>query len=312
VSFLLVFIRDIHLFVYDTNMSSSVAIKLAQKIKAMRAIQLNINKRMLEGQFQIPIHLAIGHEAVSACLAEVFSPSDKLLLTHRNIHFQLAFGATEEQLTNEYMLKPSGLASGKLGSMNLMNPNTGNIYTSNILGNNFSVALGIAFSLKLKKQDGVVWIITGDGAIEEGAFYESVLIASSLKLPIIFVVENNKWSLGTSILERRIEIDLYKFADSMKVGFQSLKDNDINNYLNTMQKTRKIVAVSSQPQVLEVEVHSLGGFYVAEDQDSKRYINYHAGAIKIEPDENGIFEKNSTDPVFTSLENLNTGNSSWN
>jgi TPP-dependent pyruvate/acetoin dehydrogenase alpha subunit len=309
VSLLSVFIRDIHLFVYDIDMSSSVAIKLAEKIKAMRAIQLNINKRMLEGKFQIPIHLAIGHEAVSACLAEAFSPSDKLLLTHRNIHFQLAFGATEEQLTNEYMLKPSGLASGKLGSMNLMNPKTGNIYTSNILGNNFSVALGIAFSLKLKKQNGVVWIITGDGAIEEGAFYESVLIASSLKLPIVFVVENNKWSLGTSILERRIEIDLCKFADSMKVGFQSLKDNDINNYLITMQKTREIAEVTTQPQVLEVEVHSLGGFYVAEDQDSKRFINYHAGAIKIEPDENGIFEKNSTDPVFTSSENLKTGDS---
>ena len=305
--FLSRFIRDTHLFVYDTNMNSSVASKLAEKIKAMRAIQLNINKKMLEGHFKIPIHLAIGHEAVSACLAEAFSPSDKLLLTHRNIHFQLAFGATEEQLTNEYLLKPSGLASGKLGSMNLMNPNTGNIYTSNILGNNFSVALGIAFSLKLKKQDGVVWIITGDGAIEEGAFYEAVLIASSLKLPIVFVVENNKWSLGTSILERRTEIDLYKFADSMSVGFQSLKDNDINNYLTTMLKTREIVAVTTQPQVLEVEVHSLGGFYVAEDQDSKRYINYHAGAIKIEPDENGIFEKNSTDPVFTSLENSNKG-----
>jgi TPP-dependent pyruvate/acetoin dehydrogenase alpha subunit len=296
-----------HLFVYNNNMNSSVASKLAEKIKAMRAIQLNINKKMLEGQFKIPIHLAIGHEAVSACLAEAFSPSDKLLLTHRNIHFQLAFGATEEQLTNEYLLKPSGLASGKLGSMNLMNPNSGNIYTSNILGNNFSVALGIALSLKLKKQGGVVWIITGDGAIEEGAFYEAVLIASSLKLPIIFVVENNKWSLGTSILERRTEIDLYKFADSMNVGFQSLKDNDINNYLSTMLKTREIVAVTTQPQVLEVEVHSLGGFYVAEDQDSKRYINYHAGAIKVEPDENGIFEKNSTDPVFTSLENSNRG-----
>jgi TPP-dependent pyruvate/acetoin dehydrogenase alpha subunit len=101
--------------------------KLAQKIKVMRKIQLNINKKMLEGQFKIPVHLAIGHEAVAACLAEAFSSSDKLLLTHRNIHFQLAFGATEEQLTNEYLLKPSGLASGKLGSMNLMNPNTGNI-----------------------------------------------------------------------------------------------------------------------------------------------------------------------------------------
>ena len=282
--------------------------KLAQKIKVMRKIQLNINKKMLEGQFKIPVHLAIGHEAVAACLAEAFSSSDKLLLTHRNIHFQLAFGATEEQLTNEYLLKPSGLASGKLGSMNLMNPNAGNIYTSNILGNNFSVALGIALSLKIKKQVGVVWVITGDGAIEEGAFYEAVLIASSLNLPIVFVVENNKWSLGTSISERRTEIDLSKFVDSMNVGFQSLKDNNINDYLSTMLKTREIVAVTTQPQVLEVEVHSLGGFYVAEDQDSKRYVNYHAGAIKIEPDENGIFEKNSTDPVFTSLENSKTGN----
>lgn len=281
--------------------------KLAQKIKVMRKIQLNINKKMLGGQFKIPVHFAIGHEAVAACLAEAFSSSDKLLLTHRNIHFQLAFGATEEQLTNEYLLKSSGLAAGKLGSMNLMNPNAGNIYTSNILGNNLSVALGIALSLKLKKQVGVVWVITGDGAIEEGAFYEAVLIASSLKLPIVFVVENNKWSLGTSISERRTEIDLSKFADSMNIGFQSLKDNDINNYLSTMLKTREIVAVNTHPQVLEVEVHSLGGFYVAEDQDSKRYVNYHAGAIKIEPDENGIFEKNSTDPVFTSLKYSKTG-----
>jgi TPP-dependent pyruvate/acetoin dehydrogenase alpha subunit len=288
-------------------MIAPVKSKLAQKIKVMREIQLNINKKMLGGQFKIPVHLAIGHEAVAVCLAEAFSSSDKLLLTHRNIHFQLAFGATEEQLTNEYLLKSSGLASGKLGSMNLMNPNAGNIYTSNILGNNFSVALGIALSLKLKKQVGVVWVITGDGAIEEGAFYEAVLIASSLKLPIVFVVENNRWSLGTSILERRTEIDLSKFVDSMNVGFQSLKDNDINNYLSTMLKTREIVAATTQPQVLEVEVHSLGGFYVAEDQDSKRYVNYHAGAIKIEPDENGIFEKNSTDPVFTSLKYSRTG-----
>ena len=288
-------------------MIAPVESKLAQKIKVMRKIQLNINKKMLEGQFKIPVHLAIGHEAVAACLAEAFSSSDKLLLTHRNIHFQLAFGATEEQLTNEYLLKSSGLASGKLGSMNLMNPNAGNIYTSNILGNNFSVALGIALSLKLKKQVGVVWVITGDGAIEEGAFYEAVLIASSLKLPIVFVVENNSWSLGTSILERRTEIDLSKFVDSMNVGFQSLKDNDINSYLSTMLKIREIVTATTQPQVLEVEVHSLGGFYVAEDQDSKRYVNYHAGAIKIEPDEDGIFEKNSTDPVFTSLKYSKTG-----
>lgn len=290
-------------------MNPSVESKLAKKIKVMREIQVSINKKMLEGQFPIPIHLAIGHEAVSACIAEVFSPQDKLLLTHRNIHYHLAFGATEEQLTNEYMLKPSGLASGKLGSMNLMNPQAGNIYTSNILGNNLSVALGVAFSIKIKKQDGVVWVITGDGAIEEGAFYEAVLFASSLRLPIIFVVENNGWSLGTSISERRAQIDLCKFAGSMNVEFQTLKDNDINDYLNVMSRIREIVVATNQPHVLEIEVHSLGGFYVAEDQDSKRYINYHAGAIKTDPDKNGIFEKNNTDPVFANLRISNVGTS---
>ena len=290
-------------------MNSSVESKLTEKIKVMREIQLNINRKMLEGQFQIPIHLAIGHEAVSACIAEVFLPQDKLLLTHRNIHFHLAFGATEEQLISEYMLKPSGLASGKLGSMNLMNPKAGNIYTSNILGNNFSVALGVALSIKIKKQDGVVWVITGDGAIEEGAFYEAVLFASSLKLPIVFVVENNGWSLGTSISERRAQIDLRKFAGSMNVEFQTLKDNDINDYMSVMSRIREIVAATNQPHVLEIEVHSLGGFHVEEDQDSKRYINYHAGAIKTDPDENGIFEKNNTDPVFANLKISNLGTS---
>jgi len=288
-------------------MEKSELVRIASLIAGIRKVQLNVNKKMFEGQFKVPIHLAIGHEAVAVCVAEVFSPKDKLLLTHRNIHFQLAFGATEEQLMDEYMLKASGLASGKLGSMNLMNPNVGNVYTSNILGNNLSVALGIALSLKLKKEYGVVWAVTGDGAIEEGAFYEAALIASSLKLPIVFLIENNGWSLGTSISERRIDIDLCKFADAMNLGYNLLKDNDINNYLCTMLNVREIAAANNQPQFLEVKVHSLGGFYVTEDQNSTRYINYHSGVIKIEPDEKGIFEKNSNDPVFASLKYSKTG-----
>jgi TPP-dependent pyruvate/acetoin dehydrogenase alpha subunit len=284
-------------------MNASIETKLREKIRVIRKIQLNINKKMRQGQFKIPIHLAIGHEAVSVCVAEVFLPQDKLLLTHRNIHFQLAFGATEEQLTNEYILKSSGLASGELGSMNLMNPKAGNIYTSNILGNNFSVALGVALSIKIKNLDGVVWVITGDGAIEEGAFYEALLFASSIRLPVIFVVENNGWSLGTSISERRTEIELSKFVDSMSVGFQSLKDNDIKEYMSVMTRVREIVVTTNQPYVIEIEVHTLGGFHVAEDQDSWRYINYHAGAMKTDPDENDVFEKNNSDPVFVNVRN---------
>ena len=288
-------------------MNSSVESKLANKVKAIREIQLNINRKMLEGQFRIPIHLAIGHEAVAVCLAGVFGPQDKLLLTHRNIHFHLAFGATEEQLTDEYLLKPSGLAAGKLGSMNLVNPKKGNIYTSNILGNNFSVALGTALAIKVKKQGGIVWVITGDGAIEEGSFYEAVLFASSLKLPVVFVVENNEWSLGTSISERRVRINLDRFASSLTVKFQSLKDNNIVDYFNVMSRIREALVTNSQPYILEIAVNSLGGYHVTEGEGSKRYINYHSGAIRTKPTEENILEFNTSDPIFVVLNNTDTG-----
>ena len=285
-------------------MDATVESKLSNKMKAVRGIQLSINKKMIEGQFRIPIHLAIGHEAVAVCLAEVFRPQDKLLLTHRNIHFHLAFGATEEQLTDEYLLKPSGLASGKLGSMNLVNPKIGNIYTSNILGNNFPVAIGIALAIKMKKQDGIVWVITGDGAVEEGSFYEAVLFASSLKLPIVFVIENNQWSLGTNISERRVQIDLDRFASSLNVDFQSLKDNNIVEYFNVMSRIREVLVTNSQPYILEIEVNSLGGYHVTESEGSERFINYHSGAIRTKPVEDDIFEHNTSDPIFAVLSDI--------
>ena len=281
--------------------------KVAKEIKRSREIQLEINRMIISGEFKIPIHLAIGHEAIASSLVHAISPGDKLLFTHRNIHYHLALGASKEELINEYLLAPSGLAGGKLGSMNLMNPATGNIYTSNILGNNLAVSLGIGMASKVRHLEEVVWVITGDGAIEEGVFYESVLLASSAKLPIIFLVENNEWSLGTSISERREEIDLKGFAESISVRYSHLSKNDPSDYISQLKIVRDSVVSFNQPCIVEVEVHSLGGFYKQEDLGSKRYVNYHAGAIRFEPDSDNIFERNSNDPMFVVLNDLAGG-----
>jgi TPP-dependent pyruvate/acetoin dehydrogenase alpha subunit len=261
---------------------------------------------IIAGEFQIPIHLGIGHEAIATSLVKVLDSKDKLLLTHRNIHYHLALGASKNELINEYSLKESGLAGGRLGSMNLMNPKAGNIYTSNILGNNLAVSLGVGMASKIRGDGSVTWAITGDGAIEEGIFYESVLFASSVGLPIVFLVENNEWSLGTSIAERRTEIDLKTFARSMSVDYLHLSENDPDNYVSKLETARSNVAQSGRPLIIEVIVHSLGGFY-KEEIGNKRYINYHAGAIRLEPDFNNVFERNSSDPMFVVLEDLKHG-----
>ena len=82
-------------------MNQQLAIKLANKICELRSIQLEINRSIISGEFLIPIHLAIGHEAIAVSVGEVLESADKLLLTHRNIHYQLALNATKDQLYSE-------------------------------------------------------------------------------------------------------------------------------------------------------------------------------------------------------------------
>ena len=290
---------------YDAS-TMNVTNELSKGIQSLRSIQLKINESIIKSIFPVPVHLGLGHEAVAVAVVAALESTDQILLTHRNIHFQIALGATQQELEDEYLLKSSGLAEGKLGSMNLMNPEKGNTYTSNILGNNLAVALGLGLGAKVSVTGGVIWVITGDGAIEEGIFYESLLIASSLELPIVYVIENNGWSLATTIEERRVQLDLAQLTKSLSVSYSRLQDNNPHEYLKHLQTVRENVANQMTPHVVEIFVHSLGGFIMDEGKESQRYINYHAGAVRVEPDNNGVFEENSMDPLYVVLEDLKT------
>ena len=93
--------------------------------------------------------------------------------------------------------------------MTMRNLNAGVIYSSSILGNNIPVGLGISSSLSSNR---VAWIQTGDGAIEEGVFYESLVFSKARSLPVVFILEDNNWSLGTS-KERRYAIDIQGYVN---------------------------------------------------------------------------------------------------
>lgn len=272
---------------------------------SLRRIQLAINKDIGEKKFDIPVHLALGHEALAISIVESMGSHDQILLNHRNIHYQIALGATYEQLFAEYSLSPEGLAQGNFGSMNLISPKSQNIYTSNILGNNLSVALGVAQSLKVQGESGATWVVTGDGAIEEGAFYESLLCASSWKLPIMYVIENNQWSLGTDIKSRRTEIDLASFSNSLGAEFLQLRGNLLTDYLELLAGARS-VALMGKPIVIEAHLETLGGYYV-EESNGARYINYHAGGAKLDHSNDVIVEDNS-DPVYVNSRNASGQN----
>jgi pyruvate dehydrogenase E1 component alpha subunit len=256
-----------------------------------------VNQFINEKRFPIPVHLALGHEAIALALSEVKSLNDQLLLNHRNIHYHLALGATLEELVAEYSLQREGLSQGKYGSMNLWASRYGNSYTSNILGNNLAVALGISKAALIKENNTVTWVITGDGAIEEGAFYESLLCAKSWNLPIVIIVENNRWSLGTEIEARRIPIQLEAFANSMHVDYHLLKGNDVLEYIATLG-TAKLDALGGRVTIVEVELVTLGGYFIEEAQSKNRYINYHAGTAKINSEYSEYIAADTSDPLY--------------
>jgi TPP-dependent pyruvate/acetoin dehydrogenase alpha subunit len=278
------------------NYDSNIAMRIIQS----RYSQLYINELLKKKYFKIPVHLALGHEALSESLSASMSIQDTLICTHRNIHYQFARGATLRQLIDEFNMEKTGLSNGLGGSMNLVNPKGSIVYTSNILGNNLCVALGVALSKVKQKKDGVVFVVTGDGAIEEGAFYEVLLNARSLDLPLIVVVENNNWSLASEVKQRRKAINLESLASSIGAQYSLLEENDFSKYCKKIKSIRDRAIINKAPEVLEVKLETLGGWYVSDESSSgSRYINYHAGAAPEAMIQRDLILKlDAADPVY--------------
>ena len=272
---------------------------IAREVLRLRLSMLVINELIKQKTFSVPIHLAFGHEAIAAAVSAVMQPADRLLLTHRNIHYNLARNPNLARQIDEYRLLESGLAGGREGAMNLTNPEAGILYTSSILANCLPVATGVAMAQKVQGEDAVTLVVTGDGALEEGAFYETLLIANSLNLPLVVIVENNQWSMHTRIEERRCALDLQAMAGAFAMDMHKLAGNDADHYRDELQGIRAQVLATQKPCLVEVALSTLGDITVPDDASpSGRLINYHHGAAPHVSMENGpVIEASERDPV---------------
>lgn len=273
--------------------------RLAREVLRLRHSQMLINEKYKAGAFRIPIHLAMGHEAVAVGISAAMQQSDKLVLPHRNLHYNLARGATLRSVLDEFLLEKGGIAGGALGSMNLRHEAGGVIYTSSILGNNFGVGVGVALACKLTAPSGLAIIVTGDGAMEEGAFHECLVTLCAQRLPSIVIVENNGWSMATRIDERRAPINLEKLAAGYGCTFALLSGNDVYTYAERLAEIRTAALAESRPCLVELELSTLGDWQLFNNENPDgKYINYHAGpAPEVEAGAWPVLRESHDDPV---------------
>ena len=221
----------------------------------LRYWQHQINEILKKGSldYPIPVHLGFGHEALALAVVNSLIKEDVMTLTHRNCTYNLACSKSLKQELDFYNLKATQFKS-QMGSMNLAMKNTNILYSSSILGNNIGVGIGIAFNRKLSDKKGYVYILTGDGAIEEGIFWESLLLAKTHKLKVIIIIENNNYSLGSSIKERRCEINFEKVSEGLSIPFMRASGNNYLLLKDILKSCRGII--DNGPVLLEVDLYT--------------------------------------------------------
>jgi pyruvate dehydrogenase E1 component alpha subunit len=159
------------------------------------------------GKVHGTMHLSIGQEAVAAGASLAMRRGDYLLNHHRGHGHCLCWFDTDPKLMMaEFMGKETGYCRGRGGSMHIANVAANNLGANGIVGGGIPIAAGVGLSIKLRKTDQVCLVIFGDGATNEGAFHESLNMASIWKLPVVYLCENNQFAMSMSI-KRSINIE---------------------------------------------------------------------------------------------------------
>lgn len=202
-----------------------------------------------------PIHLSIGQEPPSVGVCMALRQNDIVFGTYRGHALYLAKGGDLNKMVAELYGKATGCGKGKAGSMHLVDKEAGMMGTSAIVSTTIPQAVGYALAEKMKGRDTVVPVFFGDGAIEEGVFWESLNFAALMKLPVLFVCENNHYAIHTPWTKRVPEPNYCQRAEAFSVPATRVAKNDVIEIFQGASRLVAEVRAGQGPRFLEIETY---------------------------------------------------------
>jgi pyruvate dehydrogenase E1 component alpha subunit len=180
-----------------------IAKNLYRRVLFIRLCEEKIRSEYSSDEMKTPVHLSVGAEAIAAGVIEALPPASKVFGTYRNHAIYLALTGECEKFFAELYGKKTGCAAGKAGSMHMSAPENGLVLTSAVVSTTIPVAVGAALANQYRESDSVVAVFFGDGAVEEGSFWESLNFACAHKLRILFICEDNDLAIHTPAAARQ-------------------------------------------------------------------------------------------------------------
>jgi len=230
--------------------------KLFESMLRIRLVEESIASKYSEQKMRCPTHLSIGQEAIAVGVCANLTSQDQVLSTHRAHAHYLAKGGCLKSMMAEIYGKASGCSKGMGGSMHLIDTSVGFMGSTAIVGNTIPVAVGLALEKKLTRKKSIACVFFGDGATEEGAFYESVNFAIIHSLPILFICENNLYSVYSGLEVRQpVDRKIYKMVRAMGISAQHGNGNDVEEVARKVKHAKTMILKSGGPQFLEFDTY---------------------------------------------------------
>ncbi|MEW6101516.1 MAG: thiamine pyrophosphate-dependent dehydrogenase E1 component subunit alpha [Candidatus Omnitrophota bacterium] len=238
-----------------TGIPGKKLIELYKSMLKIRKVELRIEELYSQDEMKTPVHLCIGQEATSAGVCACLKKEDYVFTNHRGHGHYLAKGGDLKAFISELYCKEAGCSRGRGGSMHLIDERVGLLGASAIVGGSIPIAVGAALGSVFQKKKSVSAVFFGDAAAEQGVLYESLNYAALKKLPVIFVCENNFYSVFSNLKSRQVKDNIYLRAKVFSMPAHRVDGTNVMDVYSTCAKAVKYARSGKGPVFMECRVY---------------------------------------------------------
>ena len=269
----------------NRKLSKSDAIEAYKKMLLIRRFEEKAGQSYGLGQIGGFCHLYIGQEAVVVGLQMCIRDGDQVITTYRDHGHMLACGMSPDGVMAELYGRANGYSKGKGGSMHMFSKEANFFGGHGIVGASVPLGTGLAFSNKYKKNKAVTLTYFGDGAANQGQVYESFNMAKLWELPCIYVIENNRYAMGTSVQRSSAQKDLSQRGISFGIDGEQVDGMNIESVIDAGKRAVTKVRNNGGPYILEMLTYRYRGHSMSDPaqyrtRDEVKEVRDHSDPIE--------------------------------
>jgi len=248
------------------RISNEKKLSMYRTMCRVRTFEVRTGELFLEGHIWGAVHLYSGEEAMAVGACSALLPDDYITSTHRGHGHCIAKGGNLKQMMAEIYGRETGLCKGKGGSMHIADIDVGILGANAIVGDGIGIAVGAALGSRIKGSDQVALAFFGDGAVSTGIFHESINLASILKLPVIFVCENNQYAVSTRMLYSSPVEEIADRAFAYGIPSITINGNDVIAVYTAVQEAVERARNGEGPILVVGKTYRWEGHYKGDPE----------------------------------------------